>query len=57
MSSDGTAMQKDGILHDSETETSATHAAAATLVDAVETLEDTGQEINMSNLLRILRRK
>ena len=43
MGSNGTAMQKDGIFYDGEAETSATHTAATTLVDAVETLENTGQ--------------
>ena len=41
--SNGTAMQEDGILHDSQTKTCAANAATATLVDAVETFEDAGQ--------------
>ena len=36
-------MQKDGILHDGQSEARSANAAAATLVNAVETLEDAGE--------------
>ena len=43
MGGNGTAMQEDGILDDSEAKPGATHLATAALVDAVESLEYTRQ--------------